>query len=97
MPKTDQQAAQPTVSVSSLAPKPKGKTAKGPKGKQAAASAAADKARKYDKPKKSDRVAWDAQKRRSLDHVLAGKQFGNVARLHQVLFFTRKDTPIPHA
>ena len=97
MPKTDQQAAQPTVRVSSLAPKPKGKTAKAPKGKQAAASAAADKARKYDKPKKSDRVAWDAQKRRSLDHVLAGKQFGNVARLHQVLFFTRKDTPIPHA
>lgn len=83
---TEQQLAKAS-SVTSLAPKPKGKGAKGVKAKQAAAAAtaaAAAKARKGDR--KSDRVAWDAQKRRSFDKAPSGRLFANAARLHQVSF-----------
>ena len=85
---TEQQLAKAS-SVTSLAPKPKGKAAKGAKGKQAAAAAAATKTRKGDSAKKSGKVAWDAQKRRSLDRAPSGRQFANAARLHQVNLMPR--------
>lgn len=84
---TEQQLAKAS-SVTSLAPKPKGKAAKAAKGKPAAA-AAATKTRKGDSAKKSGKVAWDAQKRRSLDRAPSGRQFANAARLHQVNLMPR--------
>ncbi len=87
MPSAARQAEQQLAkasSVTSLAPKPKGKGAKGTKGKAAAA-----KGRKGGTPKKGNRVVWDSvpQKRRSGERgPTAGRQFASAARLHQVSF-----------
>ena len=80
---TEQQLAKAS-SVTSLAPKPKGKAAKGAKGKVAAA-----KGRKGGTPKKGNRVVWDSvpQKRRPGERASsAGRQFASAAKLHQVGF-----------
>ena len=87
MPSAARQAEQQLAkasSVTSLAPKPKGKAAKGAKGKVAAA-----KGRKGGTPKKGNRVVWDSvpQKRRLGERASsAGRQFASAAKLHQVGF-----------
>ena len=99
MPSATQQAEQQLAkasSVTSLAGKPKGKTTKGTKGKQAA-TAKGTKGKKASKAaddstprKKNDRVNWNGAgtaKRRSMERVPSGRQFADVARLHQVLCF----------
>lgn len=87
MPSAARQAEQQLAkasSVTSLAPKPKGKAAKALKGKAAAA-----KGRKGGTPKKGNRVVWDSvpQKRRPGERgPTAGRHFASAARLHQVSF-----------
>ena len=80
-------------SVTSLAVKPKGKAAKGTKGKQAAAAKGfkgkkSGKAADEDVPRrKNDRVSWNAngmEKRRKLERAPSGRQFASAARVHQV-------------
>ena len=93
MPSAAQQAEQRLAkasSVTSLVVKPKGKAAKGLKGKQAGTGKGA-KGRKTlddDTPrKKRDRVNWNAAglgRRRSVDQAPAGRQFADAASLHQV-------------
>ena len=78
--------------MTSLAAKPKGKTAKGTKGKPATAAKGTkgkkkgSKAADVDTPrKKSNRVDWNAAgagKRRSVERAPAGRLFADAARLH---------------
>lgn len=79
-------------SMTSLAAKPKGKTAKGTKGKLTTAAKGTrgkkkgSKAADADTPrKKSDRVNWNAAgaaKRRSVEQAPSGRHFADAARLH---------------